>query len=132
MKLVPFVIIVCGSIYISRAKFTECDLDLEDPLLFARLPAECQNLDDASKALMLEESEAFRTFHDKLLGYEAAQGKDTEDGAYMDMKFRSELYGGVDIYLCLTIDESLAEYVKCLTEKRQLMIGIIDAKMQSV
>ncbi|XP_052861194.1 uncharacterized protein LOC128268200 [Anopheles cruzii] len=130
MKLVPVLFVICGSIYVSRAKFTECDLDLEDPLLLARLPTECQNLDDASKALMLQESESFRTFHDKLLGYEAAQGKDTEDGAYMDKELREELYEGVDIYLCLTIDESLAEYVKCLIEKRQRMIEIIEAKEQ--
>ncbi|ETN64629.1 hypothetical protein AND_003625 [Anopheles darlingi] len=129
MRLVAVMVVFCGSFYMTSGQFLECDVDLDDPAILAQLPYECQHLDEASNELMRQEAISFRTFHSKLLEYEAAQGKNTEDEIYMDMDFRRWLYGQVEINLCSEIEEPLEKVVKCLIEKRQEMVDIIAASV---
>ncbi|XP_050092288.1 uncharacterized protein LOC126575575 [Anopheles aquasalis] len=129
MKLVAVLVVLCGSFFLTSGNFIACDLDLEDPAILAQLPQECQNLDESSSQLMKQEAISFKTFHNKLLEYEAVQGKHTEDEMYMDMDFRRRLYERVDIDSCSIIAEPLEEHIKCLIEKRQQMIDIIGASV---
>uniref|UniRef100_A0AAG5DEY7 Uncharacterized protein n=1 Tax=Anopheles atroparvus TaxID=41427 RepID=A0AAG5DEY7_ANOAO len=116
------------SISSDEDKFVKCDLDLDDPRILQQLPKECQNLDEATRILMLRETESFKQFHGKLLAYEASQGKDTESELYMDMDFRRELYAAAALHECQDNENSLEENVDCLVEKRARMIALIDSQ----
>uniref|UniRef100_A0A182SNE7 Uncharacterized protein n=1 Tax=Anopheles maculatus TaxID=74869 RepID=A0A182SNE7_9DIPT len=110
----------------SLGSFVECDLDLEDPKIISRLPEQCQNVDDVTKALMVEESASFKRFHQKLLDYEASQVPAGEDAVHMDMDFRNQLYAAGDLHECLSLDDTINQYLRCVMDKRVKMLDLID------
>uniref|UniRef100_A0A182NZ00 Uncharacterized protein n=1 Tax=Anopheles dirus TaxID=7168 RepID=A0A182NZ00_9DIPT len=124
------VVVFVGTFTLCRAGFVECDLDLEDPNILSRLPAECQNVDEPTKALMLDEAESFKVFHAKLLDYEAIQrpaNDNTTPEHHMDMDFRRELYETADLQACNSeSNESVEQYLRCLMDKRANMVQMID------
>ncbi|KFB51109.1 hypothetical protein ZHAS_00019168 [Anopheles sinensis] len=124
-----FFVVFC-SLRLSAGGFVECDLDLDDPRILKQLPEECQNVDEASRVLLLKETESFKEFHRKLSAYEASKGLNTDDAIYMDMDFRRELYTAAGLHECLDIEESLEEYVQCLVAKRAQMITSIDGRAE--
>ncbi|XP_050073005.1 uncharacterized protein LOC126561102 [Anopheles maculipalpis] len=126
MKLLSWLIVVCATFAPSLGSFVECDLDLEDPAIISRLPEQCQNVDDATKSLMIEESASFKLFHQKLLEYEASQVPASEDAVHMDMDFRNELYAAGDLHECLSLNDTLNQYLRCVMDKRNKMLEIVE------
>uniref|UniRef100_A0A182LXX1 Secreted protein n=1 Tax=Anopheles culicifacies TaxID=139723 RepID=A0A182LXX1_9DIPT len=126
MKLLGWLFVVCGTFAYSVGSFVECDLDLEDPAIIRQLPEQCQNVDDATKAIMLEEAASFKLFHQKLLEYEASQAPNNDDGIHMDMDFRNELYAAGNLHVCLEVNETLSQYLRCLIDKRSIMLDMIE------
>lgn len=126
MKLLCWLVVGFVSFTLSRADFVECDLDLDDPAILSQLPPECQNVNEATKALMLTEAASFKQFHQKLSEYEAAQAPEDGDGLHMDMEFRNELYAAANLHTCLNGTESLDAYIRCVTDRRQIMLDMLE------
>lgn len=110
-------------------EFVTCDFDLGSEVE-PSLPEECKNVDDSTRAALLQEAESFKVFHAKLSEYEASVGQDTEDEIYKDWEFRAELYGNAELNLCQNTTEVLVEYLDCLIEKRAQMVLEIENKME--
>ncbi|XP_035907476.1 uncharacterized protein LOC118510118 [Anopheles stephensi] len=126
MSLLVWLIVVCATFAPTLAGFVECDLDLEDPNIISRLPEQCQNVDDATRALMVEEAASFKQFHQKLLDYEASQAPATEDEVHMDMDFRNELYAVGELHACQSLNDTLNQYLRCVMEQRSKMLEFIE------
>ncbi|XP_053666695.1 uncharacterized protein LOC128715804 [Anopheles marshallii] len=126
MKLLGVLIVVCGAFAFSLGSYVECDLDLEDAAIISQLPDQCQHVDDATKALMLEEAASFKLFHQKLLNYEASQVPSTDEGIHMDMDFRNELYAAGELHTCLSVNGTVHLYLRCLIDKRSKMLDLIE------
>uniref|UniRef100_A0A023EFW3 Putative secreted protein n=1 Tax=Aedes albopictus TaxID=7160 RepID=A0A023EFW3_AEDAL len=121
-------ILVFGLTDAAVNEFVTCDFDLGSEVE-PRLPVECRNLDEPTRAALLQEAESFKVFNEKLTEYESSQGLDTEEVLYKDWEFRAELYGNAELNLCQNTTEILVEYLDCLVEKRALMVLEIEEKI---
>ncbi|XP_049299606.1 uncharacterized protein LOC125772189 isoform X2 [Anopheles funestus] len=126
MKVLGWLVVVCATFAFALGSFVECDLDLEDAKIISQLPEECQHVDDATKALMLEEATSFKLFHEKLLNYEASKAPNSDEEIHMDMDFRNALYGTVELHTCLSVNETVHLYLRCLIDKRSEMMDLIE------
>uniref|UniRef100_A0A1Q3FMV7 Putative conserved secreted protein n=1 Tax=Culex tarsalis TaxID=7177 RepID=A0A1Q3FMV7_CULTA len=117
-----------------KPKFITCDFDVDlhldkNPNNIKYLPEECRNLNDADKALLMQEALNFKQFNTKLQSYEKGLGLDTDDSIYKDWDFRDELYANASLHLCGNGTVTLEEYVGCMMEKRDEMVEKIDERI---
>lgn len=127
---------------VPRLQYNTCDLDLS-PEIHDQLPKECLKVGPELKEKLLQESNLFRQFWERLENYEKQQDlvyqqiiiNDPLAAAIpeKDWTLRHKLYEAADLMLCQNgTDVTYDQFADCMILKRNQMIYMFESETRKV
>lgn len=124
---------------IPRLRYNTCDLDLS-PEVLNQLPSECLEVDAVLRDKLLQESQLFKRFWERLEGYEADSDLEYQEVKRQDplvaaipqknWVIRQRVYEAVDLLLCQNGTEvTYDQFADCMITRRQEMYRLLEVEI---